>query len=122
VIGADSRLPVSDALVELWSPSGLLAHGRADEAGRFALAPAADLGTLALLVRRIGFAPARVAPVRPGVAIEVTLRELPVPLPDVYVASCPHPDDPEARRTWTEARSHYTLVPDSVVVWVNTAR
>jgi len=118
VVGADGRQPVPQALVELLSASGVEERAYSDAEGRFALRNGNSRDRLVLLVRRIGFAPARIDSVLPGREYSVAMREHPVPLPEMYVASCPAPDDPESRRIWEEARSRYVLVPDTVAVWV----
>ncbi|MEX2182427.1 MAG: hypothetical protein WD771_10325 [Gemmatimonadaceae bacterium] len=65
---------------------------------------------MAVLVRHIGFLPARVAVAEARVT-EVTLEPVSAPLPEVTVTAvsqaCPQQDDPAARERWAQASRQY---------------
>jgi hypothetical protein len=107
----ESGAALASAQVELWSPTALLAHRTTNAAG-LAQFLAADVSRAkAIVVRSVGFLPARekVAPELDSLVIR--LESLQGRLATVVVHStrrtCPQTDDETARRLWEAAAKHY---------------
>lgn len=108
---SDRGDPVPGAQVDLWSATALVAS-RVTDADGVARYPASDLSRgRAVLVRRLGFVPARVAVSRELDSLTVRLQSLQGTLPAVTVtsarSSCPQADDTDARARWISAASRY---------------
>jgi hypothetical protein len=112
VLGARGEA-IRFAQVELWSATALVAARVTDSTGlaRFLVS---DLSRgRAVLVRRIGFVPARV-PVSPALdSLVLRLESLPGTLPAVTVtsarSSCPQAEDARARAQWASAAALYRV-------------
>lgn len=100
--------PVAEAFVELLSAGARLAVTETDGAGGFAFAP--HPAAAALVVRHVGYLPARVT-LAPGAGpLAITLRRRELPVAGVTVAApggCVERDHEDARRLWRRALQHY---------------
>ena len=107
----DAGHAVDGAVVELLSAGARLAITESDTAGAFAFLPAP--GAVALVVRRIGFQPARVvlAAAQPSRPLIVVMRRRPVRVAGIAVAAplgrCDDRDHADARRLWQAAARRY---------------
>ncbi len=117
VVAESTQAPLPGASIELWSASGLVARAASDANGAFVLSGPARAGTMRLLVRRVGFAPATVDSVADGSSRIVALRALAVSLPEVVVTTCPGPDDTVSRQLWLAMTLRYRLAPDTPMIY-----
>jgi hypothetical protein len=118
--------PLGDAVVQLWNAQGLVATRRSDPQGRFQFSLSEVLASRTILVRRIGFLPARagVRGERPHLPAEVVLSRPqslllePITLEEEPQSTCPsrYPPGDDARTIWSAIRSRY-LPPDTSFVW-----
>lgn len=105
----ETGVPVAEAMVELLAPGGRLAVTTTDAAGGFAFLP--NPAAAAVVVRRIGFAPARVTLGAAGRPLVIVLRRRSVPVTGLAVVAPPPPcvdrDRPDARQLWEQASRRY---------------
>lgn len=100
--------PVPEAFVELLSAGARLAVTETDAAGAFAFA--ARPTAAAVVVRRIGYVPARIALGAVTGPLVITLRRRALPVEGVTVAApgaCVERDREDARLVWRRAAQHY---------------
>lgn len=100
--------PVPEAYVELLSAGARLAVTETDTAGAFSFAAASTAA--AVVVRKIGYLPARLPLRAVAGPIVITLRTRNVPVAGVTVeapGACVERDHPEARRLWQRAAHRY---------------
>lgn len=108
---APSGEPIAAAQVELWSGMKRSVLRVADRSGQVHFTAVEASTAVAVLARRIGFAPRR-APVPPGAReLRVMLEPTARVLPEISVASettgCPRKEDPAARKRWEASRRLY---------------
>ncbi|MBD0320699.1 MAG: hypothetical protein ICV87_10220 [Gemmatimonadetes bacterium] len=82
-------------------------------------------GSVAILVHRIGFLPARIAVTAPAADVTVQLSEAPLGLDALTVRAegpirCPSRDEPIARLLWEEAARRYSRATDSI--WLRSEK
>ena len=103
--------PLIATRVELWSPSALIVARSTDEAGVAHFLPAELTRANAILIRRLGFLPARHRVDQALDSLLVRLEPIGGALPTVTVVStrrsCPEPDQPAARVQWERAAARY---------------
>ncbi len=101
--------PVDGAVVELLSAGARLAITTSDSSGSFGFLPAP--GAVALVVRRIGFQPARLVLASAPRPLVVIMRRRPVTVAGIAVSAplgrCVDRDRPDARRLWQAAAARY---------------
>ena len=105
-----SGSPVAGARVELWSATTRLADRISDDSGRFQFASPAGAGALALLARRVGFAPLRrsITALTRDVTLELTALANTLPAVTITAAlQCPNVPDDSARARWEALRRRY---------------
>ena len=105
-------VPLGDVDVVAWDNDGRLAASRSDGLGIARLVLARSVGAGAfLLIRRMGFAPARVT-FTGSDSLTITLTEVPTSLPVLSVETtalrCPSNGDTTADSVWRATASHYT--------------
>ena len=119
--------PAQNAEVIAWDSGGRIAAGRTDVLGAVHLAPTRVPSTGAfLIVRRLGFVPARVAFVG-GDSIAISLIATPTTLPVLSTSSkaltCPAANEPAADSLWRTAASHYSIgAVNLYTAWIGGTR
>lgn len=103
--------PIAAAQVELWSGMKRGVMRVADRRGQVHFTAVEASAAVAVMARRIGFAPRR-APLPPGAPeLRVVLEPTARVLPEISVASetpgCPQKEDPAARKLWDVSRRRY---------------
>lgn len=105
----EAGAPVAEAMVELLAPGGRLAVTATDASGGFVFLP--HPAAAAVLVRRVGFAPARVTLGSSGQPLAIVLERRSLPVSGLTVMAPPPPcvdrDRPDARRLWEQAARRY---------------
>jgi hypothetical protein len=107
----DRGQPLAGAQVELWTPTSRLAQRVTNSRGEFRFTAPEAVLAVAIAIRRIGYAPTRVAlePERTDYVIE--LSALAAPLPEVSTREaarlCPNVESAEARMLWEAATRRY---------------
>ena len=106
-----SGAPVSSAEVSVWDTDGRAALGRTDVTGSVRIVPDRAVGPVAfVLVRRLGFAPARVA-YRAADSMTISLTAVASNLPVLSVRTkelrCPSATEAEADSIWRASASRY---------------
>lgn len=105
--------PVAEATVELWGPGGRLASTSSSESGAFILTSPAG-PPLAVLARKIGFLPSRIA-VTDAQPLVVRLRARGQVLAELTVTTttlrCVSRDNGAGRRLWLAVRARYAPPP-----------
>lgn len=123
VLDPDGR-PVAEAVVELWNAGGRVTATVTNESGLFLIATELN-PPLALLVRKIGFLPARVSATTAS-EIVVRLRPREVVLAALTVTAsairCVTGDNRRARRMWEDAASRYSSAPYAEAAYPGGAR
>jgi hypothetical protein len=110
---------IAGAEVALWGPAGRMASARTTGSGIARLEhPSAAEPNVYVTARRLGFAPARVAPFPGADSLTVHLSAVAVSLPVLAVESrplrCPVMPDSAARELWTAAASRYGSGQDTL--------
>jgi hypothetical protein len=108
-----SGVPVAAAEVSLWDTDGRVAFGRTDGDGSLRIVPERAVGPAAfLLVRRLGFAPARLT-YQARDSFTVSLTAVPTSLPVLSIRTselrCPSATEPEADSIWRASANRYSL-------------
>lgn len=105
----EAGVPVADAMVELLAPGARLAVTATDVSGVFVFLP--HPAAAAVVVRRIGFAPARVTLGTAAQPLTIVLQRRSLPVTGMTVVAPPPPcvdrDQPEARQLWQRASHRY---------------
>ena len=103
--------PVAGARVELWSPTRRVAERVTGADGAFKFVALDSVTATAILVRRIGFAPLRVALASASGPLTLRLRPVPQTLAEVTVRAakdlCPNQPTDSARAAWTRLQVRY---------------
>ncbi len=109
VVTDPTGVPLPDALVELWSVERRLAGQLTDARGEFAFAAIGPVPSLTLLIRRIGYSPARVAVSHGRIEVRLTrFAEVMRPISVLAGRLCPRPEDPTARAVWVALAERYS--------------
>ncbi|MDB4906260.1 MAG: hypothetical protein JWO05_1044 [Gemmatimonadetes bacterium] len=123
-------VPVYSATVEVWQRDSSRGSAHTSVDGRFVIPRAIPGVAATVLVRRLGFLPARHSVASVGAdTIHVVLSALPASLPEYVVSAsapgCSRPDDPAARAAYVKlARSYFTFGSDGRFVgpWMHGHR
>lgn len=103
--------PIPGVTVELWSSLARVSARTSDADGTARFLAAEAQGATGVLVRRIGFTPARAFLARDQHEVRVVMAPLASSIATVTVSearrACPQRDDAEARAVWERARQSY---------------
>lgn len=109
IVRDETGAPVPEAMVELLGAGARLAITQTTASGGFVFP--AHASAAALVVRKIGYAPARLTLGGPVATLEIVLRQRSVPVTGITVAApppaCIERDRPEARQLWEQASRRY---------------